>query len=163
MSIIKYFVSILAIATLVVGLAACGRGGSSTVPSSNDGTSLSSVKPTSLAEPTAEIPSGTHLACFIFEEVEYTFDDVRTVTPDQPTAFIVEGIQVDVTNLELVGGTTKAKTRCMDQVSEVYRSNEVADAEAIYTFTSESNRVNPEDGQIFEIPAEWIRWTAADR
>ena len=32
----------------------------------------------------------------------------------------------------------------------------------VYTFTPGRSTVNPEDGQIFEFPAVWIRWAAAD-
>ena len=32
----------------------------------------------------------------------------------------------------------------------------------VYTFEPGQSMVNPEDGQIFEFPAEWIRWAAAD-
>ncbi len=32
----------------------------------------------------------------------------------------------------------------------------------VYTFTPGHSMVNPEDGQIFEFPPEWMRWAAAD-
>ena len=32
----------------------------------------------------------------------------------------------------------------------------------VYTFTLGGSNVNPEDGQIFEYPAVWMRWDAAD-
>ena len=32
----------------------------------------------------------------------------------------------------------------------------------VYTFTPGQSKVNPEDGQIFEFPAMWMRWDAAD-
>ena len=32
----------------------------------------------------------------------------------------------------------------------------------VYTFTPGQSNVNPEDGQIFEFPAVWMRWAAAD-
>ena len=116
-----------------------------------------------VAEPTEEIPSGAPLACIFFEGAEYTSDDVRTVTPGQPTVFVIEGMEIDAADLELVGSLAGAKTRCMDQPWEVYRSNEVVDAEAVYTFTPEYSIVNPEDGHISEISAVWERWTAVDR
>ena len=32
----------------------------------------------------------------------------------------------------------------------------------VYTFEPGQSNVNPEDGQIFEFPAVWMRWAAAD-
>lgn len=154
---------LIAVAVLVVVLAACGTDQSSSLPSSDDGSNQDASTPNGVNEPPSETPSGAPLACIIFEEVEYTFEDVRTVTPGEPTVFIVEGVEVDVSNLELVGKIAESDTRCVDQVMDVYRSNEAVDADAVYSSTTEREIVNPEDGQILEIPAEWIRWRAIDK
>ncbi len=88
MSRMRYIISILGVAVLLVVLAACGNVKSSSVPSSVDGPSINTVtQPASVIEPVVETPSGSPLMSIIFEEVNYTFEDVRSVTPGESTTF----------------------------------------------------------------------------
>ena len=111
----------------------------------------------------AEIPSGSPLASIIFEEVEYTFEAVRSVTPGESTSFVIDGIEVNVAVLKLVGTTTEGSPPGLDRGLEVYRSSIDGDSDAVYTFSPGGSQVNPEDGQILEFQAEWVRWTATGR
>ena len=110
-----------------------------------------------------KIPVGTPPPSLIFEGVEYTFGSYKTVDLGESTTFVIDGIDINVTNLELVGTTTEGNTHGIDQGLQVYRSHIAGDANAVYTFTPGESKVNPEDGQIFEFPAEWTRWTASNR
>lgn len=143
MKSIKYVPLIFGIASLMAVIVACSNGESSNP-----------------AEPSIEISGGAPLACIVFEDVEYTFADVRTVNPGQTTTFDVNGTDVGIGDLALVGSTKAGVSRCIDDVSEVYRSNITGDSDSMYTFMPESSTVNPEDGAVLMSPAEWVRWTA---
>ena len=98
----------------------------------------------------------------IFEGVGYTFGGYQTVDPGESTIFVIDGIDINVTNLKLVGTTTEGNTHGIDQGLQVYRSNMGGGANAVYTFTLGETHVNPEDGQIFEFAAGWTQWTASN-
>ena len=92
----------------------------------------------------------------------YTFGGYQTVDPGESTIFVIDGIDINVTNLKLVGTTTEGNTHGIDQGLQVYRSNMGGGANAVYTFTLGETYVNPEDGQIFEFAAGWTQWTASN-
>ena len=103
------------------------------------------------------------MASLKFDGVDYVHTSYAELPSGESALFVIDGIEVNVTNLELVGTTTEGRAPGIDQGLKVYRSPIAGDADAVYTFTPGRSKVNPEDGQIFEFPAEWTRWTATDR
>ncbi len=136
MSSMKWPRGILGIAVVAVVVAACGTDESPTV------------------QPVGEV-AGSPVAIIFFDGVRYTDSSSLRVAPGEPTAFVIDGVDVNVAELEVVGASIAEL--------QVYRSTVTGDTTAVYTFTPAQRTVNPEDGQIFESPAQWIRWTAADR
>ena len=135
---------ILGIAVAAVVVAACGTDESPTV------------------QPVGQVAAGSPVASLFFDGVKYTDDISMRVAPGEPTAFVIDGVDVDVAELEVVGTSTNGRPGSITGV-QVYRSTATGDANALYTFTPAQRTVNPEDGLIRESPAQWVRWTAADK
>ena len=79
-----------------------------------------------------------------------------------------EPADLNENDLELVGATTESNL-LLPAGSDIRRFivlniYKLKDGEEgyVYTFTPGQSMVNPEDGQIFEFPAVWMRWAAAD-
>ncbi len=107
--------------------------------------------------------SGAPLASLKFDGVDYVHNNSTELPSGESALFVIDGTKIKVHDLELVGTTTEGRAPGIDQGLKVYRSPIAGDADAVYTFTPGRSKVNPEDGQIFEFPAEWTRWTATDR
>ena len=142
MSSMKWLSGILGIAVVAVVVAACGTDESPTV------------------QPVGEVAGGSPVASLFFDGAKYTFSSSLSVAPGEPTAFVSDGVDVNVAELEVLGTTTQGPAGISAGL-QVYRSTVTGDANAAYTFTPAQRTVNPEDGQIFESPAEWARWTAS--
>ena len=66
-------------------------------------------------------------------------------------------------DLELVGATTESNLLAPSggKSLDIYPLKDGEEG-YVYTFEPGQSHVNPEDGKIFESPAAWIRWAAAD-
>ena len=145
MSAMKWPRWILGVAVAAVVVAACGTDESPTV------------------QPVGQVAAGSPVASLFFDGVRYTDDSSIRVAPGEPTAFVIDGVDVNVAELEVVGTTIKGGPIGSIGGVQVYRSTVTGDANALYTFTPAQRTVNPEDGLIRESPAQWVRWTAADK
>jgi len=106
------------------------------------------------------VAAGSPRAILFIDGVNYTDSSSLRVAPGEPTAFVINGVDVNVAKLEVVGTTTQGPAGSIAGLP-FYRSTVTGDANAVYTFTPAQRTVNPEDGQIFESPAQWVRWTAS--
>ena len=106
------------------------------------------------------VAAGSPRAILFIDGVNYTDSSSLRVAPGEPTAFVIDGVDVNVAKLEVVGTTTQGPAGSIAGLP-FYRSTVTGDANAVYTFTPAQRTVNPEDGQIFESPAQWVRWTAS--
>ena len=98
-----------------------------------------------------------------FDGVDYVHSGSAGLPSGESTAFVIGGIEVNVNDLAVVGTTFEGRTGGLKDGLQVYRSSGLVvpgTANAVYTFTPGESHVNPEDGQIFEIPATWTRWIA---
>ena len=141
MSSMKWLRGIPGIAVVVVVVAACGTDESPTV------------------QPVTEV-AGSPLAILFIDGVRYTDSSSLRVAPGEPTAFVIDGADVNVAELEVVGTTIRGPAGSIAGL-QFYRSTVTGDANAVYTFTPARRTVNPEDGLIRESPAQWVRWAAS--
>ena len=82
----------------------------------------------------------TPLASLIFEGAEYTFSGYLIVATGEPTAFVIDGVDVNVAKLEAVGTTNKGNTSGLSERLQVYRSTVTGDANAVYTLRRDKAR-----------------------
>ena len=94
-----------------------------------------------------------------FEGVEYVHAGYAEPA-DGAQAFVIDGTEVHVDNLEVVGRTTEGNTHGIQDGLQVYR-HKGRETNEVYTFRQGEDHVNPEDGQVFKGRDEWTYWTAA--
>ena len=124
--------------------------------------------PAPVANPTHGSPqppvlSGAPEPSLKFDGVDYVHSGSAGLPSGESTAFVIGGIEVNVNDLAVVGTTFEGRKGGLKDGLQVYRSSGLVvpgTANAVYTFTPGESHVNPEDGQIFEIPATWTRWIA---
>ena len=104
--------------------------------------------------------SGSPLPSLTFDGVGYVHSGYAELPSGEGAVFVIDGIEINLDDLEMVGTTYEGNTPGISEGLQVYRSTVTGDANAVYTFTPGQSIVNPEDGQIFEFPAAWTRWTA---
>jgi len=104
--------------------------------------------------------SGSPLPSLTFDGVDYVHSGNTELPSGEDTVFVIDGIEIDLGDFEMVGTTYEGNTPGISVGLQVYRSTVTGDANAVYTFRPGQSIVNPEDGQIFEFPAAWTRWTA---
>ena len=113
--------------------------------------------------PAANPTHGSPQPSLKFDGVDYVHSGSAGLPSGESTAFVIGGIEVNVNDLAVVGTTFEGRTGGLKDGLQVYRSSGLVvpgTANAVYTFTPGESHVNPEDGQIFEIPATWTRWIA---
>ena len=115
---------------------------------------------TTAPAPTAPpAPRGSPLASLTFNDVDYVYGSSAELPSDEGTVFVIDGIEINLDDLKMIGTTYEGNAPGISEGLQVYRSKVTGDANAVYTFEPAQSMVNPEDGQIFEFPAVWIRWT----
>ena len=104
--------------------------------------------------------TGSPLPSLTFDGVGYVHSGYAELPSGEGTVFVIDGSEINLDDLEMVGTTYEGNTPGISEGLQIYRSTGTGDANAVYTFTPGETHVNPEDGQIFEFPAVWTRWTA---
>ena len=177
----KIVVTIIAMVSLLVIAAACGE---DTTPTPPPATAV----PTPTAVPTAPLPTpvpphgsslvartpgpthgsplapvatGSPLAFLTFDGVDYVHSFSAELSLGEGADFVIDGIEINLDDLEMVGTTYEGKTSGISEGLEVYRSAVTGDENAVYTFTPGETHVNPEDGLVIEWQAVWTRWTVS--
>ena len=106
--------------------------------------------------PLAPVPSLT------FDGVDYVYSGhaERRRPLGEGTVFVIDGIEINLDVLEMVGTTHEGNTAGIQEGLVVYRLKDDGTND-VYTFYRHEDHVNPEDGQIFKGRDSWTRWTAA--
>ena len=94
------------------------------------------------------LPAGSELRRFI---VDLSHDN-----PELTLSEIKDRVEAEFQ----IGLDNSTVSRTLQGLS-IYKLKDVEEGH-VYTFTPGRSKVNPEDGQIFEFPAVWMRWDAAD-
>ena len=92
-----------------------------------------------------------------FEGVDYVHSGYAEPA-DGGQVFFIDGTEVHVDNLEVVGRTTEGNTHGIQDSLQVYRHKGLTTND-VYTFRQGEDHVNPEDGQIFKGRDGWTYWT----
>ncbi len=147
----KMVVAFIVMVSLLVITVACGEDATPTP-----------LPATAVPAPTAVPPlSGSPMPSLTFDGVGYVHSGYAELPSGEGTVFVIDGIEINLDDLEMVGTTYEGNTPGISEGLQVYRSTVTGDAIAVYTFTPGETHVNPEDGQIFEFAAAWTRWTAS--
>ena len=173
----KVVVAIIAMVALLAIAAACGEDATPT-PQPATAVPAPTVEPSApapTAVPSAPLPtpvlppgsppppalSGSPGSSLTFDGVGYVHSGYAELPSGEGTVFVIDGSEIDLDDLEMVGTTYEGNTPGISEGLQVYRSTVTGDANAVYTFTPGQSIVNPEDGQIFEFAAVWTRWAAS--
>ena len=145
-------------AVALVGiLVACG-GGDAAEPEVSPKLAEPKVSPTS-ADPE---PSGISIGPSLrFEGVQYVYDGYAELETDETSVFVIDGIEIAVGDLEVVGTTNEGNTPGIQEGLKVYRQRS-AGTKVVFTFTPGEDMVNLEDGQILSSRDAWTRWTPGE-
>ena len=164
----KIVVAILAMVALLAIAVACGEDATPTpqpataVPAPTAVPSAPSLTPDPThGSPPPPAPNGSPGPSLTFDGVDYVHSGYAELPSGEGTVFVIDGSEIDLHDLEMVGTTYEGNTPGISEGLQVYRSTVTGDANAVYTFTPEETHVNPEDGQIFEFAAVWTRWAAS--
>ena len=95
------------------------------------------------------LPAGSDIARFIV--------DVNHDNPELTLAEIKDRVEAKFQ----IGVDKSAVGRVLQGGLNIYKLKDGEEG-YVYTFTPGQSTVNPEDGQIIEFPAVWMRWAAAD-
>ena len=111
--------------------------------------------------PLAPVATGSPKAFLTFDGVDYVHSGYAELPSGEGTVFVIDGIEIDLDDLEMVGTTYEGHTSGISEGLQVYRSAVTGDENAVYTFTPGETHVNPEDGLVIEWAAVWTRWTVS--
>ncbi len=94
-----------------------------------------------------------------FDGVDYVHSAAAELPSGEGTVFVIDGIEITLDNLKMVGATKQGNAPGTREGLVVYRlkgdrTNDV------YTFRPGEDHVNLEDGQIFKGQDVWTRWTS---
>ena len=153
-------VGILLIVALLVIAAACGEDATPT-PLPATAVPARTVVPSAPAPTAAPALRGSPLPSLTFDGVDYFHSGSAELPSGEGAVFVFNGTEISMDDLEMVGTTYEGNSPGISEGLQVYRPTVTGDANAVYTFTPGETHVNPEDGQIFEFPASWTRWTAS--
>ena len=178
MNRIKGFALRLGVAMLIVAGLACGAeeqqdptkaGAASDVPQAHhrpapsapagDNTPNPTPRPPPPPAPTAppHPPPPFHPATAL--DVNYVHSGSAERPSGEGTVFVIDGIEINLDVLEMVGTTYEGNAAGRHDGLVVYRLK-VGGTNDVYTCRPGEDHLNPEDGQIFKGRDVWIRWTA---
>lgn len=141
-------------AVALVGiLIACG-GGDAAEPEALPTSAEAKVSSTSADPEASGISIGPSLE---FEGAQYVQDRYAELEADDAVVFVIDGIAIEVGDLEIVGTTNEGNTPGVQGGLRVCRETSGRTAN-VYTFTPGEDVVNPEDGQILNSRGAWTRW-----
>ena len=123
-----------------------------------EGTPLAPSAPPSHGTPPP--PAASPQPSLKFEGVEYVYTGHAELSTKEALAFVIDGAEVHISDLEVVGRTTEGNTPGIQDGLQVYR-HKGRETNEIYTFRQVEDYVNPEDGQIFKGRDGWTYWTVA--
>ena len=132
-------------------------------PLNNERSSLSLTD----GSPPPPAPSGSPLAALKFRDVNYVYSGSAELLSGEGAVgegavFVVDGTEINVDDLELVGSTDESNTGYPGATGAgllIYRLKD-GETNHVYEFRPGKDHVNPEDGQIFKGYDSWTRWTA---
>ena len=111
--------------------------------------------------PPPPAPSGSPLAALKFHDVNYVASGGAQLPSGEGAAFVIDGTEINVDDLELVGSTDESNTGYPGATGAglmIYRLKG-GETNHVYEFRPGKDHVNPEDGQIFKGQDSWTRWT----
>ena len=108
--------------------------------------------------PQPSLPTGSPLQRLTFDGVDYIYTGYAELPIGEGTVFVIDGIEINLDVLEMVGTTHEGNTSGIRDGIMVYRLK-TAGTNDVYIFRRGKDHVNPEDGQIFKGRDAWIRWT----
>ena len=104
------------------------------------------------------VSSGSPLQSLKFGDVDYVYSGYAELPSGEGTVFVIDGIEISLDVLEMVGTAYEGRTAGIHEGLAVYRLKDDRTTE-VYTFRPGEDHVNPEDGQIFKGKDVWTRWT----
>ena len=110
--------------------------------------------------PQPSLPTGSPLQSLTFDGVDYVYSGHAERPSGEGTVFVIDGIEISLDVLEMVGATHEGNTAGTQDGLMVYRLK-AAGTNQVYTFRPGKDHVNPEDGQVFKGQDSWTRWTAS--
>ena len=109
--------------------------------------------------PKPPVSSGSPLPGLKFDNVDYVHGGYAELPSGEGTVIVIDGTEINVDDLDLVGNTSEGNTPGIQDGLMVYRLKGAGTNE-VYTFNPGEDHRNPEDGQIFKGQDAWTRWTA---
>ncbi len=103
--------------------------------------------------------SGSPEPSLKFDDVNYVHSGSAGRPSGEGTVFVIDGIEINLDVLEMVGTTYEGNAAGIHDGLVVYRLKD-SGTNDVYTFRPGEDHLNPEDGQIFKGRDVWIRWTA---
>ena len=178
MNRIKGFALRLGVAMLIVAGLACGAeeqqdpteaGAASDVPQAHhrpapSGSAGENTPNLTHGSPPPPASSGSPLRgspepSLKFDDVNYVHSGSAERPSGEGTVFVIDGIEINLDVLEMVGTTYEGNAAGIHDGLVVYRLKD-GGTNDVYTFRPGEDHLNPEDGQIFKGRDVWIRWTA---
>ncbi len=101
--------------------------------------------------------SGSPLPSLKFSDVNYVYSGSAELPLGEGTAFVINGTEISVDDLESLGATSEGNTPGIQDGLVVYRLKNDGTND-VYTFNPGEDHLNPEDGQIFKGQDVWTRW-----
>jgi len=93
-----------------------------------------------------------------FDDVNYVHSGSAGRPSGEGTVFVIDGIEINLDVLEMVGTTYEGNAAGIQDGVVVYRLKD-GGTNDVYTFRLGEDHLNPEDGQIFKGQDVWTRWT----
>ena len=173
MNRIKGFALRLGVAMLIVAGLACGAeeqqdpteaGAASDVPQAHhrpapSGSAGENTPNLTHGSPPPPASSGSPEPSLKFDDVNYVHSGSAERPSGEGTVFVIDGIEINLDVLEMVGTTYEGNAAGIHDGLVVYRLKD-GGTNDVYTFRPGEDHLNPEDGQIFKGRDVWIRWTA---
>ena len=144
------------IAVLLLAAVACGSTPSEPIAVPDQMTTADLTH----GSPQPSQPTGSPLQSLTFDGVDYVLTGYAELPSGEGTVFVIDGIEINLDDLEIVGTTQQGNTSGKHDGLMVYRLK-TAGTNEVYTLSPGKDHVNPEDGQIFKGWDAWTRWTAS--
>ena len=159
----------LAIAPLIaVSLLAAVACGSTTAAGPNPSETIAVADQSTTADLTHGSPPppassgsplhGSPVPSLVFDGVDFVHGGSAELPSGEGTVFVINGIEISLDVLDVVGTTHEGNTSGIQDGLIVYRLK-TAGTNDVYTFRPGKDHLNPEDGRVFKGRDSWTRWT----
>ena len=101
---------------------------------------------------------GSPVPSLTFDGVDYVHSGYAERPSGEGTVFVIDGIEINLDVLEIVGTTHEGNMPGIQDGLIVYRLK-TAGTNDVYTFRPGKDHLNPEDGRVFKGRDSWTRWT----